>query len=349
MDLSGPDTSLDLRLVTDPKVHPTRLAVRLTDGDGSTWTAPDVTVRRLPGGEFLVAVWARTVRVDVTGAPADLNLADVRAIDLVGRSASGRVWLLDASARAPAVSPAPGTLLPSIRFGNVRVREGDAVGERTARLPYTVVGEVTRPARFAVAMDRSTFGRSRPYWFDVVTVPPGATSGVIEVPYESDTLDDRMRNGQFVYAVPLNGLAMGDYVGRVVITDDDPTPRLRFEPARQRVRYGAPMKFVGRLSAPVDYDVFALASGRVLDRFRPLRVVDVPERWARRHIPDRAKQRSALARWITEFIRIDAGDVRGVIEVPTRAHPPHPNPKALTLRLRSSMLEHPIRATVRVR
>jgi hypothetical protein len=349
MDLSGPGTSLDLRLVTDPTVHPTRLAVRLTDGDGSTWTAPDVAVRRLPGGEFLVAMWARTVRVDVTDAPADLDLTDIRAIDLVARSASGHVWLLDASARRPAVSPAPGTQLPSIRFGNVRVREGDAARNATAELPYLVLGEVTEPARFAVAMDRSTFGRSRPYWFDVVTVQPGTTSGVLEVPYESDRLDDPRRSVQFLYGVPLKGLAMGDYIGRLRVEDDDPTPRLRFESARPHVRYGAPMRFVWRLSAPVDYDVFGDVSGLVLDRLRPLRVADVPERWARRHIPHRAPQRAALARWINDFVRIDAGDVRGVFEVPTRAHPPHPNPKSLTLRLRSSVLEHPIRATVRVR
>jgi hypothetical protein len=142
---------------------------------------------------------------------------------------------------------------------------------------------------------------------------------------------------------------MGDYVGRLRVVDDDPKPRLSFEPVRERIRYGTPMRFVVRWSAPVDYDVFGLVSGRVLDRFRPLRVVDVPERWTRRHLPHRAKPRSALARWLADFVSIDPGAVRQVIEVPTRANPPHPNPKALTLRFWPIALGHPIRATVRVR
>jgi hypothetical protein len=349
LDLSGTDTTLDLRVVADPARQPNRIAVRITDADGTAWTAPDTLVRRMLGGENLVAVWARTVRIGLSDAPADLDLTDIRAIDLVSRSESGRVWLLDASARRPGIAPAPGTRLPTIRIGNATVTEGDGA-DTVAELPYTVVGEVTAPARFAVGIDQRTFSGRTPTRFAVITVEPGDTGGVIDVPYEVDNLDDRAQLGQQVVGVPLTGLAMGDYVGRLVVRDDDPTPRLRFDVRRERIGYGGTMVYVARLASPVDYGTFGRLSGLVLDRFRPLRVADVPDRWAREHIVDQAPERSALARWITDgFVSFDAGEVRATFEVPTRAHPPHPNPKALTLRMTSQLLDHPVRATVRVR
>lgn len=349
LDLSGPDAALDLRVVSDPARHPTRLAVRLTDGDGTTWTAPDAVLRRLPGSKSLVAVWSRPLRVGLSDAPADLDRADIRAVDLVTRSDSGRVWVLDASARRPVIAPAPDARLPSIRVGKVKVTEGNAGGARIAKLPYTVVGEVTSPARFAVAMDQRSFGHRASNKFAVVTVSPGDTSGVIEVPFQSDRRDDR-RIVQPVVAVPLRGLAMGDYYGRVIVIDDDPTPTLRLNVRRQRVEYGQRMVFVARLSAPADYAVMAELHGIVLDRYRPLRVGDVRDGWIRRRLATVPPDRAALARWIRgDDVKIAAGSVRSVFRVPTKAHPFTSRPKALTLRLTSDMLRQRDRATVRVR
>jgi hypothetical protein len=349
LDLSAPGSTLDLRVVSDPALHPTRIAIRLSDSD-SSWTAPNTVLRRMPGPDGLVAVWARMVRVGLDDAPPDLDLTDIRSIDLIGRSDAGRVWLLDASARRPDLSPAPDAALPSIRIGKVTVEEGDDGDEAVADLPYAVVGDVTAPARFAVAIDQHSFGGRTPNRYAVVTVSPGDTEGVIEVPYEVDRLDDVGRTVQAVVGVPLAGLAMGDYFGRVIITDDDPTPTLTLGVRRQRIDYGQRMVFVARLSAPVDHDSFGRLSGLILERFRLLRVEDVPAKWARNHIVDTAPPRSALARWITDgFVRFDAGSIRATFAVPTRAHPPHPNPKALTLRMTSPLLDHPVRATVRVR
>ena len=349
LDLGGVGTTLDLRVVTDPGRSPTRIAVRLTDSDGTTWESPNVIVRRLPGGKGLAAVWARTVRIDPSGAPADLDLADIRAIDLIGRSDAGQVWLLDASARRPALTPAPGTMLPSIRLGQVTVTEGDERGA-VARVPYTVVGEVSARGRFAVAMEQRTFGGRTPHRYLTITVLPGDTGGVIEMPYEADEVDDTRRQGQQVMAVPLRGLEMADYVGWLTVMDDDPSPRLTFDVRQQRIGYGQDMVFVARLSARVDYFTYGRLAGVVLDRFAPLRVVDVPKRWTRRHIVDLAPPGSALARWITDgFVSFEPGERRDTFVVPTRAHPPHPNPKALTLRMTSPLLEHPIRRTIRVR
>ena len=348
LDLTGAGTSLDLRLVTDPVQGATRFAVRLTDGDGTSWTAPGQTIRRLPGDRGLVAVWARTVRIDPSAAPADLDLADIRAIDLVGRSDSGQVWLLDASARRPALTPPPAKRLPSIRLGQVTVTEGDG-GDPVAQLPYTVVGDVTEPGRFAVGMTQNTFGRS-PIKYASITVSPGDTGGVIDVPYEADQIDDQAQQVQHVVAVPITGLAMSDYNGRVIVKDDDPTPDLGLEVRRSPVGYGHDLVFVARLDQRVDYRTYGQLIGVVPDRGAPLRVADVPKHWARRHLDDRAKPQSPLAKWLRDgFVSFRPGEVRDTFVVPTRAHPPHPNPKTLTLRMRSPLLDHPIRATVHVR
>ncbi|HKE68033.1 MAG TPA: hypothetical protein VKB55_02195 [Nocardioidaceae bacterium] len=349
LDLTGAGTSLDLRLVTDPAQHPTRIAVRLTDGDGTTWTAPDQTVRRLPGDRGQVAVWARTVRIHPSGAPADVDLADIRAIDLIGRSDSGQVWLLDASARRPGLTPPPGKRLPSIRLGDVTVTEGEG-GHAAAQLPYTVVGQVTEPGRFAIGMEQSTFGPRARIKYVSITVSPGDTGGVIDVPYEADQIDDKAQQVQHVLAVPITDIAMSDYIGRVLIKDDDPTPKVTLDVRRSPVGYGHDLVFVGRLDHRVDYHAYARLIGVVQDHGAPLRVADVPKRWAKRHLADRAKPHSPLAKWLTDvFVAWRPGEVRDTFVIPTRAHPPHPNPKTLTLRMRSPLLDHPIRATIHVR
>jgi hypothetical protein len=186
--------------------------------------------------------------------------------------------------------------------------------------------------------------------YAVVTVSPGDTSGVIEVPFQSDNRDDRRGVTQTVIGVPLTGLAMGDNFGRVTITDDDPAPRLRLDARRDRIEYGGRMVFVAKLSAPVDYSVWAELDGVVLDRFRPLRVGDVRDGWVRRHLATVPADGAALGRWIRgDDFQLDRGEVRFVFEVPTKAHPPHPRAKALTIRVSSSTLRQSDRATVRVR
>jgi hypothetical protein len=345
-DLSGEGTTLDLRVVSDPARHPTRFAVRLADGD-SSWTSPDQLVRRLPGHMLVVPMWARTVRVGLSDVPADLDLTDIRSIEFVSRSDGGRIWLLDASARRPGLAPSPQKRLPSIRIGRGTVSEADGGG--IGEVPFHVDGEVATTSRFAVVMGQQSFASQTPPRYDIVTVSPGQTGGKIEVPYGSDALDDRGGTNQLLHAVPLDGLAMSDHVGRLVVTDDDPTPRLRVAVGRHRVAYGQRMVFVARLARPVDYGVTVWLRGVMLDRFRPLRVADVPERWATTSLPG-APKRVAVARWIRGWpIWIRAGSTSARYRVPTRAHPPHPSPKALTIRFSSGLLGDPVRRTVRVR
>jgi hypothetical protein len=107
--------------------------------------------------------------------------------------------------------------------------------------------------------------------------------------------------------------------------------------------------FVARLSAPVDYPVWAELDGVLLDGRRPLRVGDVPDEWIRRHLAKVPSDRAALARWIRgDDIQIEPG-TRVVFRVPTKAHPPNPRAKSLTLRVSSGMLDQRDRATIRVR
>lgn len=349
LNLSDGSSRLDLRTAVRPDGEPVDVQVVL-GSRGRLWAGPVRSLAPLPGSGWLGTLWAQTLSVDPADYRGHLNLAHVDTVLLRAVSPSGRVWILDASRRSPGLDDVPERSLPRIRLGRVVEVEGDAgeAGAGVAQVPFQVLGEVSAPATFAVASDQWTFGWNRRPQFTVVDVRPGQTGGTFEVGYEADDIDDRSRQIQQVYAVPREGVATSGFVGKVVVRDDDPAPRVRFSPVRKRVRYGDDLRFRLSLSSPVDYDVWYRLRAVRVDGLRPVRTSDVPRRWLRDHL-GRVRRDVPLPRvWRYDYLYVRPGRTGAVVSVPTVRHPPHERPKALTIRLSSRGLTSPLQATVRV-
>ncbi|GAA2155200.1 hypothetical protein GCM10009844_41990 [Nocardioides koreensis] len=348
LDLSGAQTRLDLRTVVRPGTGPARLEVVLGSGD-QEWAGPVRTLAPFPGRAWLAALVARTLRVDPADYAGHLDLARVDRVELRSVSARGQVWVLDASRRQRGLDPAPDRSLPAIRLGRVTRPEGDAATGGVAQVPFRVLGEVTTPARFAIAADQWTFDWTAPAQLAVVTVRPGQTQGTIGVRYEADDLQDLPRQRQLVFAAPVHGTVTSGFAGAATIRDDDPAPTVTFEPVRRTVSYGDPLAYRLTLSAPVDYyPVNRLRAVRD-ERFRAVRTSDVPRSWLRAQLGRVPLDVPLWRVWRFGFVDLPPGRTQARVEVPTLEDPLHPGRKALTLRLTSRHLTPPRQATVRVR
>ncbi len=103
-------------------------------------------------GGYIRTYWGQTLRVDPDNAPPRLDLDEVAAVTLVAASPEGRVWVVDAAARRPALRPVPDVRLSTFSLGpRVVVDEGDGPGEATATMTYTLDEPSPRPAKVTVA------------------------------------------------------------------------------------------------------------------------------------------------------------------------------------------------------
>jgi len=349
LDLTGPGTTLDLRVIADPRHARQRFGVRLVDGDGDRWVAPVTTLRRLPGEAFLTPLWAQTLRIDVIAAPARLDLSDVRGIALSAVSDAGSVWVLDASARRTGLASVPSILLPSIRLRAVEVLEGDSPRRRIARMPFTVRGEVTRPVRVAIAVDQGTFGGRRvDDLFEVLRVAPGAAGGFIDIPYEADTVDDDPRQRQNVFAVPLRGVGVAGGPRHLTVVDDDPAAEVRFGARRSPVRYGQSMRFDVRLTGRSDRYIFVRMRGVRTPGARQLRVADVPTGWLRDQLGE-VPPPGPLARHLRFVgVSLEPDRRRASFVVPLRPGRGPAVTRALTMEVGGGAVTGPRRVTIRV-
>ena len=95
--------------------------------------------------------WAQSVIADPSAA-AGIDLEQVERLDVIGDSADGRLWILDVAAAPDALAAVPERRMPTVSLGSLTVTEGDRRGTSVARLPFTVTGELTRPAHLVVGM-----------------------------------------------------------------------------------------------------------------------------------------------------------------------------------------------------
>ena len=276
VDLSAPDATFDMRLIGTPGAR--RIRVRLSDDAGQTWSRRVRILPLMAGGE-LHPYWAQSVRIDAHEAPATFDATAVVAVELVSTSSSGTAWIVDAAVRTPEIPAVSDRVLPRLRIGAAQQREGDR-GKGTVRIPYRVSGPMAQPARFDVALGRGE-GNRRTRMVRV-NLPVGQRSGSVSFRYRRNTRDDLKR--VFVAdAQAVRGLALNDYHGRAVVVDDDPAPKMTFEPKRATYRAGEKIRIRVRMSKPAGFQYWAFATLRDVNGFAPIRNADVPRKWLRRH------------------------------------------------------------------
>lgn len=331
LDLS--ERRLELRTIVDPSVGPADLRVRITDADGESALLTPVGGGGLPvlgKRADTRKLWAETVVADPAGA-AGVDLASIVRVDLVSANDRGRVWVADLAAAPATLAAVPDTRLPSISIGNVRVPEGDGNRVVTAELPFTIAGEVTRPARFSVVTTGQERGSVQRFNIDLA---PGQTSGSIPVTYRSDRRDDFPRIVTQASALPVRNVMTDAYLGSLTVLDDDPTPKLRIKAASRRIEAGETATWTISMAKPVDYDMFV--SARIVRGPSPtLAADDVPASWFRKHVGIGAEPGKALWSYRPSlFEQLRTGDTSVELTVPTVAGAAAEGRKSITLRLR---------------
>ena len=279
---------LELRTLVDPRAGALEVRVRLTDStgasvdltpDGGGAVAPFFAV---PGATKLLA---QSVLVDAAGATAQtatqtggLDLADVVQVDLLGDSARGRLWLADVAAAPSRLAAVPEARLPQVNLHPLKVVEGDSPRERTARVPFDVVGELTRPARVSVLTGGRQPGSSHR---STIELAPGQHAGSIPVAFTADRVADLAAVTR-LSAWPVREVVTDAYTAALRVVDDDPVPRTSVAVTR-RVDEGHSAVVRVRLAAPVGYDQYVYARVVRTPGRRDLDGDDVSPRWRQRH------------------------------------------------------------------
>jgi hypothetical protein len=232
----------------------------------------------------------------------------------VGDSPDGRIWVVDLSAAPVRLAAVPDRRSPLISLGSLRLQEGDGPGTVIARVPFAITGDVTRPGRFVAVVAGQARGDVHRFSVDVA---PGQTSGSIGVAYEADRRDDFPRSFTILAAWATRDLMTDDYLGQLVVLDDDPSPKITLTPVAGTVREGQSAQWRLRLSTRVDYDVFV--SGQVVRSPRPvMRGTDVPKRWLRLHTGLGASAKPLYQLGAGVFDQVRAGQRSVLISIPIR-------------------------------
>ncbi len=307
---------LELRTVIDSRRPDADLRVRITDATGASallTPAGGGVFPALTMGDLLTKNWAQTVVVDPSPATG-VDLTRVVRVDLVAESRRGRLWVADLGV-APTSPPAvPARRTPVVNLSSMRIHEGDAPGTVTAELPFRIRGEVTRPARFVVATSGQTTGAVQRFAVDLA---PGQRTGSIPIDYHPDRLDDYAISVTDLVAWPVSNLMTDSWNGRLVVVDDDPTPRFTVEPVARSVHEGDPVRWRVTLASRVDYELYVEAV--VVRGPAPrLRAGDLPESWLEQYVGSVAPDTPLWAAHAQVGAGIRRDSRSTVIRIPTR-------------------------------
>ena len=102
----------------------------------------------------------------------------------------------------------------------MRIDEGDG-GTKVAQVPFKIIGNVTHRARFAAFTAGQQRGQVQRLFIDVA---PGQTPGTIPVEYDADRRFGFDQQTQ-IALWPLQGIATDDYLGELLVVEDDPARR----------------------------------------------------------------------------------------------------------------------------
>ncbi len=333
LDLS--DGRLELRSIVDPELGDVRIRLRLTDATGASAVitpAGDGIVPALPVDRRVGKRWAQSVIAD-PGAAAGIDLEQVERIDVIGDSSDGRLWILDVAAAPDALAAVPERRMPTVSLGSLTVTEGDRRGTSVARLPFTVTGELTRPAHLVVGQFDQFSRRGRNQFR--LDLAPGQTEGTIRYEYTGNTVDDYPRRVTEFAMYPVRGAMTDRYDGRVTLLDDDPDPRLRVR-TPDRTAEGRDITVRVELSDPAGYDsgvVVQVVKGK--GPGRRLAVGDVPERWLESHFVGSGDPAKPLHKaGVFLFERLRPGEQTASLSIPVRRDSVREGVERVTLKIR---------------
>jgi hypothetical protein len=279
LDLSS--DRLELRTIADPTYAAPDVQVRISDSAGGSALLdpePGTGPTPLPEVSFATKLWATTVVIDASGATG-VDLTDITSVELVSGTPRGRVWIADLASAPQAAAPAPDRRLPQVRIGNVRIDEG-AGGTQVAKVPFRIIGKLTRAARFvafSAGQDRGQVQRL------VVDLAPGQRTGSIPVEYEADRRFGFDQQTQ-IALWPLHGVATDDYLGELLIVEDDPAPDIDVAVTR-RVREGRAVEIKVTVDGATSQNTWVFVRA-VRGTGENLRGADVPRDWLQRHADD---------------------------------------------------------------
>ncbi|BCJ54266.1 hypothetical protein Asp14428_57410 [Actinoplanes sp. NBRC 14428] len=300
---------LALRLMVPPNTAGTRFGVAVTDTRGRRTALGDVTVDGLPGTGHTTSHWAREVRV-----PLKRLSGKVAAFEVTPRTAAGRAWLIDAWGWQPG-TPAPrATSLPRIDIGDLTVDEGDS-GTRTYVVPVRISGRGDGKVRFFEVDAVTNRVTSR-----LVPVHRGQRAIRIPVEVKGDTLFG-WDEGTTVLAKAERGLVIGDYVGGVRVSNDDPMPTVTVRALADRVAEGGTLRWEYTLSAAAETDFSFGAFPVKPTAGTELSSTDVDPQWFRDHAygEEPEPSRPLSETWLTPYVDIPAGRTSAELAVPTVA------------------------------
>jgi hypothetical protein len=304
---------LELRTIADPTYADPDLQVRISDSSGGSALldpVPGTEATSLPKISWATKLWATAVVVDASGA-AGVDLTDITSVDLVAGTSQGRVWIADVSSAPETIAPVSDRRLPQVRIGSVRIDEGEG-GTKVARVPFKIIGSVTREARFVAftaGQDRGQVQRL------IIDVAPGQKSGSIPVEYVADT---RFGYDQYTQIAlwPLQGIATDDYLGDLLVVEDDPPPNVDVNVTR-RVREGHSIKLTVTLDGDTSVGTWVSARA-VRGPGENLRGTDVPRDWLNRHGDSSHPRRTLWRLYASVYDEIPARKDSTTLEFPVR-------------------------------
>lgn len=334
LDVSDSST-LALRTVVDLTAGDVRLAVRVTDASGaSVQISPRLeTLPALPLSGYQGKYWGQTLQVSV-GDLTGLDLTALSAVELVGVSGRGRVWVLDTAAAPEALAAVPAKRAALVDLGSARGPEGDDPSS-VVTVPFTVTGEVTERASFRVTGVVEQTGRRLPPL--TVTVDPGTESGVVRWPTAGDTRDDLPRVRYQLTAHALRNLMLRREQGGVVVVDDDPAPRVTVRRVSGRIREGQQAAWRVALSAPTDYPIAVrIHARRGTSRARPVTVGDIGRGWISTYTYDARARDPFYAVPLGYWGELRPGQRTHTVRIPIRRDGTREPAESLTLEVRTT-------------
>ncbi|GAA4709595.1 hypothetical protein GCM10023349_30620 [Nocardioides conyzicola] len=339
LDLTG--RRLELRTIVGGRTDPA-VEVRITDADGASALLDPVGGGGLPqlgSSPDVRKLWAQTLVADPAGAAVDLTR--IVAVDLVGTSSRGRLWVADLAAAPATLAAVPARRLPTVDIARVRITEGSG-GRKVARIPFTVHGAVTAPARFTVVTVGQARGDVQRFAVDLA---PGQTGGSIPVGYDADHRADYRRLVTQVAGWANRNVMTDRYLGDLTIIDDDPRPKVSVRMVSRTVTEGRPAQWRVRLAHAADFDL--VVTGKVVHGpGTPVRVEDIASSWTDLHVGPVSPTKALWKTGAATYDALRPGDRELLVTIPTQADHDDEGPETLTLRFRIG--RESFRRTVRI-